>query len=574
MKRTHTIRVGVAAGALACLGGLVPAVAAELERSNYIVQLQAEPLATGLAREGKLDTANPEAVDYRSRLDELEVRALRTAGIDNDFVGYRYRTTLAGFSATLTERQAERLRRVPGIAAVTADRIRTLRPPQPQTADESAATNGADATAVLVRTASDRVTATQSPATDVPNTDLGGQPADFLGLPDGLWDRLGGPDHAGEDVIVGVIDSGIYPEHPSFADTPIAPDGTRNYIGPAYRAPPAKWRGTCQDGENFPATSCNNKLIGARFFADLFDDRVAVADEDFISPRDADGHGTALASIAAGNYGVDPQYLGNDLGLGVISGIAPRARIAVYKSVWFVPELEGSVLSDSDTAAAIDAAVTDGVDVITLSTGVLLDSPGSFSDPSILLEPVALGLLRAFDAGVVTVSAAGNDGPDQSIESPAIAPWVIASGASGMATTFATTVTVSGGPDGPVLTVPGTTATPGVPTLPLIAGTAAAAPGADPALAERCCARHARSRPGEREGGAVPATGGRRLDQSQHHVKPAPPVVSSSPPPGPSATTRRSTGSRSPSSPRPTGWRSGTCWRRRPTRPCRSPTGR
>ena len=498
--RRWRIRGGGAVAVLACLAGLVPAAAAEPERSNYIVQLRAEPLATGLAREGKLDTASPEAVDYRRRLDDLEVRALRTAGIDDDFVGYRYRTTLAGFSARLTAAQAGRLGRLPGVAAVTADRIRSFRVPRPQTADHPAEVNGLDAAPALERaaayqaaatafpsTASPATTslATTSPAVTSPDADLGGQPAEFLGLPDGLWTRLGGPDHAGEDVIVGVIDTGIYPDHPGFADTPIAPDGTRNYIGPAYDAPPATWRGTCQEGENFPAASCNNKLIGARFFVDGFG-AAKVADEDFLSPRDADGHGTGIASIAAGNYGVDPQYLGNDLGLGVISGIAPRARIAAYKAAWVVPALEGSLLSDSDAAAAIDTAVADGVDILNLSLGVVIDTLGPFSNPSILLEPLALAFLRAFDAGVVVVNSAGNAGPDVAIDSPAIAPWVIAAGASGLGTTFATTVTVSGGPDGPVITAPGISPTPGVPELPIVFGTDAVAPGADPAEAERC----------------------------------------------------------------------------------------
>ena len=475
--RRRRIRGGVAVAVLACLWGLVPATAAELERSTYIVQLRAEPLATGLAREGKLDTAGPEAVDYRRRLDDLEIRALREAGIDNDLVRYRYRTTLAGFSARLTAPQAERLNRVPGIAAVTADRIRSLKPQPSQSVDESAA-----AATASPATASP---ATLSPAATSPETDLGGQPAEFLGLPDGLWSRLGGTDHAGEDVIVGVIDSGIYPEHPSFADTPIAPDGTRRYIGPSYDAPPASWHGTCQEGERFPATSCNNKLIGARFFLDGFGADM-IAEEDFLSPRDADGHGTGIASIAAGNYGVDPQYLGNDLGLGVISGIAPRARIAVYKAAWIVPTLEGSVLSDSDTAAAIDTAVADGVDILNLSLGSFIDTLGPFSNPSILLEPLALAFLRAFDAGVLTVNSAGNAGPEVAIDSPALAPWIIAAGASGLGTTFASTVTVSGGPDGPTITATGTTPTPGVPTTPIIFGRDAVAPGADPAEAERC----------------------------------------------------------------------------------------
>jgi subtilisin family serine protease len=486
-------RVGVAGCVLACLGALIPAVAAGPERKNYIVQFRAEPLASydgdvSLAATSpkvtghKVEPASREAVDYRRYLDAIESDVLRVAGVHEATVGYRYRTTLAGFSAQLTAAEVEQIRRQPTVAAVTADRIRSFRPPQPQASDEPAAVGAAAAT---LAGAAPPMAATASPAASSPETDLGGQPAEFLGLPDGLWARLGGPDHSGEGIVVGVIDSGIYPDHPSFADTPVAPDGTRNYIGPAYDAPPATWHGTCQEGENFPATSCNNKLIGARFFNDGFGP-ARVADEDFLSPRDSDGHGTGVASIAAGNYGVDPQYLGNDLGLGIISGIAPRARIAAYKAVWVVPAYGGSVGSDSDMAAAIDAAVADGVDVLNLSLGVVIDTLGPFSNPSVLLEPLALGFLRAFDAGVVAVNSAGNAGPEVSIDSPAIAPWIIAAGASGLATTFATTVTVSGGPGGSVFTAPGISPTPGLSDLPIIFGSDAAAPGADPALAERC----------------------------------------------------------------------------------------
>ncbi|HET9771806.1 MAG TPA: S8 family serine peptidase, partial [Acidimicrobiia bacterium] len=325
-----------------------------------------------------------------------------------------------------------------------------------------------------------------SPLATAPDGDLGGQPADYLGLPEGLWARLGGPEQAGEGVIVGVIDTGIYPEHPSFADQPLAADGTRNYIGPAYGPPPAGWRGICQAGENFPATSCNNKLIGARYFAEGWG--VAnVAAQDFLSPRDADGHGTGMTAIAAGNYGVDPDYQGNDLGLGVISGLAPRARIATYKALWAIPAFDGSGFgADSDLVAAIDAAVADGVDVLNLSIGGPIDLP-PFSDRSTLRDPVALALLGAFDAGVVSVLAAGNDGPTpETIESPGHSPWVISAGSSGLPTNYTATATVSGGPDGPTVTARGISPTPALGTVPLIDGGAAAAPGADLDQAQRC----------------------------------------------------------------------------------------
>jgi hypothetical protein len=497
------LRAAAAGGVLSCLAALVPAVASgpgpvggNPERSNYIVSLRAEPLAsfagdssfaaTSPTRTGqKLDPTSSAAVDYTRHLDKVESDVLRIADVPATAVGYRYRTTLAGFSARLTAAEAERIRLQPLVAAVTVDRLRPVRPRSTPTSDSA----GGEGAAVPAAGALHEPVPLHAAATTTADGILSGQPAAFFGLPDGLWARLGGPDHAGEDVIVGVIDGGIYPEHPSFADTPIAPDGTRNYIGPAYDPPPAHWRGICQEGEDFPSTLCNNKLIGARYFVDGFGADM-VAEEDYVSARDAEGHGTSVASAAAGNYGVDPSFLGNDFGTALISGIAPRARIAAYRVLWAIPPvLGGGVGSDSDITAAIDAAVADGVDVINLSYGGVVDSIGPFSNPSVVAQPIELALLGAFAAGVPAMLPTGNDGPDEStVDSPAFAPWVSAVGQSALPTTYATTVTVTAGPGGSAISAEGITATGGLTDLPLILGTAAAAPGADPARAERCFA--------------------------------------------------------------------------------------
>jgi subtilisin family serine protease len=66
-------------------------------------------------------------------------------------------------------------------------------------------------------------------------------------------------------------------------------------------ATPAGWQGQCQAGEGFATTDCNNKLIGARYYIDGFLDQYTLDDNEFISPKDADGHGTHIASVAAGN---------------------------------------------------------------------------------------------------------------------------------------------------------------------------------------------------------------------------------------------------------------------------------
>jgi hypothetical protein len=479
--------MSVAVVVLACLWAAFPAVASDPARSVYIVQFRAEPIATASRITGdRLHPRNPQAVAHRKLLDATERRVLFGAAVPDAQVGYRYRTTLAGFSAHLTAAEAGRIRQQPEVASIAPDLVQLVRPRRAIPATQTA-TKPVRATALV----DELQVPGGGPMIDapLPHTELRGQAAEFLGLPGGLWQRLGGPDHAGEDVVVGVIDTGIYPEHPSFADQPIGPDGTARYVGSPYGPPPAGWRGICQEGERFPATSCNNKLIGARFFVDGYG-AANVADEDFLSPRDADGHGSGVASIAAGNYGVDPSYLGHDLGLGFISGIAPRARIAVYKALWSIPAFEGGgFLSDSDLAAAIDAAVADGVDILNLSIGGALEPPLPFTDGSTLRTAASLALLRAFDAGVLAVVAAGNSGPDpETVEDPGVAPWAISAGASALPTTFTAVATVSGGPGGPIVTAQGISPTPALPAAPLIEGAAAALPGADLRQAERCVA--------------------------------------------------------------------------------------
>ena len=164
--------------------------------------------------------------------------------------------------------------------------------------------------------------------------------------------------------------------------------------------PPVGFTGACQAGEGFEPSHCNNKIVGARFYLDGFLARHELDPGEFRSPKDVDGHGTHIATIIAGNS-VDATLLGTRVGR--VSGIAPRARIAVYKACWLKPgDLRGTCTT-SDLVRAIDDAVADGVDLINYSVGSLeteLDAPDD------------LALLDALDAGVLTVVAAGNDGPE------------------------------------------------------------------------------------------------------------------------------------------------------------------
>jgi subtilisin family serine protease len=136
----------------------------------------------------------------------------------------------------------------------------------------------------------------------------------------------------GEGVIIGMLDSGVYPFHPSFSGDGMPP-------------PPPKWKGRC----DFNASACNNKLIGARSF------------ESDPSPLDQDGHGTHTSSTAAGAVVPGAQVLGQ--ATGTASGMAPRAHVAMYKVC------SDDDCSSADILAGIDAAVGDGCDVISVSLG-------------------------------------------------------------------------------------------------------------------------------------------------------------------------------------------------------------
>lgn len=223
----------------------------------------------------------------------------------------------------------------------------------------------------------------------------------FLGLDaaGGLWSQLGGGPHAGAGLVVGVLDTGIWPENPSFAGNTGIPV-------------PATWHGTCVAGQNFPATKCNDKLVGARYYVSGFG-KHNIAKYDYLSPRDGAGHGSHTSSTAAGNYNVPITIDGNSLGNA--SGMAPGAKLAMYKVCWDgkAPILDGCF--NSDSVAAINDAVLDGVDVLNYSIGG--------SSESGVLDPVAQAFRGAANAGVFVANSAGNSGPGAStLDHPA--PWV------------------------------------------------------------------------------------------------------------------------------------------------------
>ncbi|GAV92224.1 Peptidase_S8 domain-containing protein/Inhibitor_I9 domain-containing protein [Cephalotus follicularis] len=232
---------------------------------------------------------------------------------------------------------------------------------------------------------------------------------EFLGIPSGVWRNLGGSEMAGEGVVIGFIDTGINPVHPSFSS-----HSSRGILKGH------KFKGTCAIGEKFPSTACNGKIEGAQYFASA---AIAAGDfnstRDYASPFDADGHGRQAAhtaSIAAGNHQI--PVITNDFNYGYASGMAPGARIAVYKALYTF----GGYMSD--VVAAVDQAVEDGVDILSLSIG-----PSTVPSGPSFLDVLEMALLFATKAGVLVVQSAGNRGPSSS-SILSFSPWITSVAAS------------------------------------------------------------------------------------------------------------------------------------------------
>jgi subtilisin family serine protease len=321
---------------------------------SYIVVMKANPLA---ATVGADDLGTAQAQTRESRLRASHNRVLRSLGAGVTKI-HDYTVALNGFSALLSPEQAATLAANKKIVLVLPDELH-----QPQT--------------------------DSSPA--------------FLGLnaPGGAY--ASGVD--GEGVVVGVIDTGIWPEHPSFAD-----DGS--YPAPPIGPLPCEFGNTAHNANDAPF-ECNNKLIGADQVLETYREILGADPDEFDSARDDDGHGTHTSSTAAGNSGVEASILGRDIG--TIAGIAPRAHVVMYKA------LGNQGGFGSDLAAAIDQAVEDGVDVINYSIG------GGAS----LTGPDDIAFLFAADAGVFVATSAGNSGPGEAtIGGPASVPWLTSVGAN------------------------------------------------------------------------------------------------------------------------------------------------
>ncbi|KAL5731635.1 hypothetical protein ACHQM5_004344 [Ranunculus cassubicifolius] len=258
---------------------------------------------------------------------------------------------------------------------------------------------------------------------------------EFLGLPLGAWVQDGGPELAGEGIVIGFIDTGIDPTHPSFSDD----------ISEHAFPVPKHFTGVCEVTRDFPSGSCNRKLVGARHFAASAITRgIFNASQDYASPFDGDGHGTHTASIAAGNHGIPVIVAGNFFGNA--SGMAPRSHISVYKALY--KSFGGFA---ADVVAAIDQAAQDGVDIISLSITPNRRPPGLAT----FFNPIDMALLSAVKAGIFVIQAAGNTGPAPKSMS-SFSPWIFTVGAAAHDRVYSNSLVL-----GNNITIPGTGLAPG-----------------------------------------------------------------------------------------------------------------
>ncbi|MEU4093608.1 S8 family serine peptidase [Streptomyces sp. NPDC026673] len=371
---------------------------------RYIVTLREPAAATytgGVAGKARtapragegLKTGSAPVRAYRAYLHQRQDDAAATVGAR---VISSYSAALNGFTAELRPRQVEELRADPSVVSVVKDELR-------------------------------------KPLAAVNSTD-------YLGLSGktGVWAGNGGVGNAGKGVVVGVVDTGIAPENPSFAGAPLGTQpGAEPYLdGSAitYRkADGGTFTGACTAGVQFTAADCSTKIVSARYFVDNFGSGHigGPATGEYLSPRDGEAHGSHTASTAAGANGVDADLGG--VPMGTISGVAPAAKVAVYKACWSGPDTHDTTddgCATGDLLAAIDAAVADNVDVINYSIG---SAGGALSTDSVVDE----AFRNAAASGIFVATAGGNSGPGDSTVDNA-SPWITTAAASSMPTREAT----------------------------------------------------------------------------------------------------------------------------------------
>ncbi len=326
------------------------------EVSRYIVLFEGASLSRAKG------SAGINSIEGQNYLDSLAVNRQTMLTKAESLLGrsiqvrYIYDVILNGVSVELSAQEAEELQSLPGIRKVLKDQDYTY------------------------------------------TTDAG---PEWIGAGD-IWDGTAVPAAVGtkgEGVLVGILDGGINFDHPSFSDTP--DDGfvyswTGDYLGVCAPA-----------GDPDYADACNDKVVGAWSYT--YD-----APSDFVTPEDAEGHGSHTASTVAGNF-VDVDFYGTEV---TISGVAPHAQIVAYDVCYPTPD--GGQCAGEDSVAAVQQAILDGVDVINYS---ISGGENPYSDG------VELAFLDATAAGVTVSTSAGNSGPGAATVAHR-SPWLLSTAAT------------------------------------------------------------------------------------------------------------------------------------------------
>ncbi|WP_309123683.1 S8 family peptidase [Arthrobacter sp.] len=414
---------------------------------RYIVVLSEEPAATydggvpGIAatkpEKGEKLSGKKDFQKYKNHLEKKQQAVAAQEGVE---INRTYTAALNGFSATLTSEQAVELAKDPNVRMVAPD----------------------------VENAPDDYTS-----------------MDILNLPGskGAWKtQFGGEKNAGAGTVVGIIDTGYTPDNPFFAGKQVKPlkGNAKARVGEPYltkdgqiamlKADGSTFVGECQEGEGFTGEECNSKVLAAQYFAEDFIEFVPEANrapEEVLSPVDVDSHGTHTASTAAGNNKVTQTVAGRDFG--VSSGVAPAAKLSIYKTCWADDDPNTGGCYSSAAVAAINQAILDGVDVLNYSIS------GSTTTTT---DPVSLAFLSAASAGIFVATSAGNSGPTASTVNHG-APWLTTVAASTFSHALQGTAEFSDGTKFRGASIMSA----GVPASPVVlSGNAAAAGAVDPAL--------------------------------------------------------------------------------------------
>jgi subtilase family protein/PA domain-containing protein/fibronectin type III domain protein len=375
--------------------------------ASYTGTVPGYPATSPSVTKRSLHRESPEATRYLSYLKTRQERITRRieAVAPGTRVHRGYRVVYGGVAAQLPGNAIRAVLRVPGVVAVQRDALR-------------------------------------QPLTDASSRFINATAA---------YRSLGTVARAGKGILFGDLDTGLWPEHPSFAD--------HGHL-PAYKGPSLP----CDFGDN-PLTPgnhpfrCNDKLVGGAAFTTTYDE-VNGSDYPYAgTARDSDGHGSHTSSTAAGDIVHHVRTIGPVVPR--INGMAPGAQIMEYKVC-------GSLgCYTSDTTEATEQAILDGVKVInfSISGGV---------DP--LTDPTELAFLDAYNAGVFVAASAGNDGPTAGTVNH-VSPWVTSVAASTQKREFDSTLTLTAA-DGATYRTHGASITHGVGPLPVVR--ASAAPYSDP----------------------------------------------------------------------------------------------